>query len=72
MKIWKMCIRDSYKGMAEEIPTQAIPSATKETKIAEEVPTTTESPKEQPSIDHSAEGKAVQLTLFGSHLSLLH
>ncbi|ERK02038.1 helicase-related protein [Parabacteroides merdae] len=53
-----------YKGMAEEIPTQAIPSATKETKIAEEVPTITESPKEQPSIDHSAEGKAVQLTLF--------
>ena len=53
-----------YKGMAEEIPAQAIPSATKETKIAEEVPTITESPKEQPSIDHSAEGKAVQLTLF--------
>ena len=53
-----------YKGTAEEIPTQAIPSATKETKIAEEVPTITESPKEQPSIDHSAEGKAVQLTLF--------
>ena len=53
-----------YKGMAEEIPAQAIPSATKETKISEEVPTITESPKEQPSIDHSAEGKAVQLTLF--------
>ena len=53
-----------YKGMAEEIPTQAIPSATKETKIAEEVPTITESPKEQPSTDHSDEGKAVQLTLF--------
>ena len=53
-----------YKGMEEEIPAQAIPSATKETKIAEEVPTITESPKEQPSIDHSAEGKAVQLTLF--------
>ena len=53
-----------YKGVTEEIPAQAIPSATKETKIAEEVPTITESPKEQPSIDHSAEGKAVQLTLF--------
>mgnify|MGYP001038184645 CR=1 FL=1 len=53
-----------YKGMAEEKPAQAIPSATKETKIAEEVPTIIESPKEQPSIDHSAEGKAVQLTLF--------
>ncbi len=53
-----------YKGMAEEIPAQAIPSATKETKIAEEVPTITETPKEQPSTDHSAEGKAVQLTLF--------
>ena len=53
-----------YNGTAEEIPAQAIPSATKETKIAEEVPAITESLKEQPSIDHSAEGKAVQLTLF--------
>ena len=53
-----------YKGMAEEIPTQAIPSATKETKMAEEVPTITETPKEQPSTYYSDEGKAVQLTLF--------
>ena len=54
-----------YKGVTEEIPVQAIPPATKEIKIAKEVPAITEEAlKEQPSIDHSAEGKAVQLTLF--------
>ena len=53
-----------YKGMAEEIPAQAIPSATKETKISEEAPQIKEEPKEQPSTDFFAEGKAVQLTLF--------
>ena len=53
-----------YKGVTEEIPVQAIPSATKEIKIAEEVPQIKEEPKEQPSTDFFAEGKAVQLTLF--------
>ena len=53
-----------YKGVTEEIPVQAIPSATKEIKIAEEAPQIKEEPKEQPSTDFFAEGKAVQLTLF--------
>ena len=54
-----------YKGVTEEIPVQAIPPATKEIKIAKEVPAITEEAlKEQPSTDFFAEGKAVQLTLF--------
>ncbi len=53
-----------YKGVTEEMQVQAIPSATEEIKITEEVPTNTETPKEQPLTDFFAEGKAVQLTLF--------
>lgn len=53
-----------YKGVTEEIPVQTIPSATKEVKIVEEAPQIKEEPKEQPSTDFFAEGKAVQLTLF--------
>ena len=53
-----------YNGVTEEIPVQAIPSATVEIKIAEEVPAITETSKEQLSTDFFAEGKAVQLTLF--------
>ena len=53
-----------YKGVTEETLTQTVTSATVEIKTEEQLPQIKEEPKEQPSIDFFAEGKAVQLTLF--------